>query len=102
MPREFAADRQPQPHAGGRAREPLVHLHERLEDALELLHGDPRPWVAHAAARRRLTVARLYSAGDLDAPRFDLREKLDYSVPVMGSGARPSSFKYSLCVAVAR
>jgi hypothetical protein len=61
-----------------RTREPLVGLHGRLENALELFRGDPRPRVAHVepdattgrlGARAALGPRVLHRARDLDAPR---------------------------------
>ena len=50
--REVAADREAEPRALLRARERRVHLHERLEHALEMLRRDPPSGVGHADRHR--------------------------------------------------
>src|SRR6185503_11639924 len=45
--REIPADRQPETGAVRRARERRLHLHEWLEDELELFRSDPDSRVAH-------------------------------------------------------
>jgi len=86
--RELTADRQPEPRASGRPGEPLIALHEGLEDVLEEILPDPATGVANLDAQVLVIDAAMHldpaAIGELDGVREKIEQDLFEFVAVDG------------------